>query len=54
MENILQKQDEDSEKKNIVIVTHKIEEAFFIKALERLKAKDFVLGNPKFIRIEEV
>lgn len=54
MENILQKKDEDSDKKNIVIVTHKIEEAFFIKALEKLKEKDFVLDNPKFIRIEEV
>ena len=41
MENILQKKDEDSDKKNIVIVTHKIEEAFFIKALEKLKEKDF-------------
>ena len=54
MENILQKNDKESDKKNIVIVTHKIEEVFFIKAIDKLKEKDFVLSNPKFIRIEEV
>ena len=44
MENILQKNDKESDKKNIVIVTHKIEEVFFIKAIDKLKEKDFVVS----------